>query len=95
MIDRIEIAGDTTWSAGPVGATINCEVGVEKIASDARTGSETDSLACTLPVRLLDYLQPPPLGRAVTVYANGAELCSGVIVGIGADVEGIRMRVDL
>lgn len=95
MIDRIEIAADTTWSAGPVGATIDCDVGVEKIASDARNGSETDSLTCTLPARIIAYLQPPPLGRSITVYANGAVLCAGTIVGIGADQEGIRMRVDL
>lgn len=95
MIDRIEIAADTTWSAGPVGATIDCDVGVEKIASDARSGSETDSLTCTLPVVLKPYLDPPPLGRPVTLYANGDELCAGTIVGIDIDPEGIRMRVDL
>jgi hypothetical protein len=95
MIDRIEIAADTTWSAGPVGATIDCDVGVEQIASDARTGSETDSLTCTLPIMLREYLDPPPLGRAATLYANGAELAAGTIVGIDCDPEGIRMRVDL
>ena len=95
MIDRIEIAADTTWSAGPVGATINCEVGVEQIASDARTGSETDSLTCTLPVTLVDYLDPPPLGRAATIYASGEAIAAGTVVGFGIDPEGIRMRVDL
>lgn len=95
MIDRIEIAADTTWSAGPVGATIDCDVGVEQIASDARTGSETDSLTCSLPVTLSDHLDPPPLGRVASIYANGAEIASGVIVGIDIDPDGIRMRVDL
>ena len=95
MIDRIEIAAGTTWSAGPVGATIDCDVGVEQIASDARTGSESDSLTCTLPVRLADYLDPPPLGRVATVYANGEVIATGIVVGVGIDPEGIRLKVDL
>lgn len=95
MIDRIEIAADTTWSVGPVGATIDGDVGVEQIASDARTGSETDSLTCTLPILLRTYLERPPLGRTATIYANGAAIATGTIVGLGMDNEGIRMRVDL
>jgi len=95
MIDRISIAADTTWSAGPVGATIMADVGVEKIASDARDGSETDSLTCTMPARLSVYLAPPPLGRTATVYAGGDAIASGTIVSIDVDADIVRMRVDL
>lgn len=95
MIDRISIAADTTWSAGPVGADVDAEVTVEAISADARTGSETDGLVVAMPITLARYLDPPPLGRTCTVIQDGETLASGVITEIDIDPEGIRMQVDM
>lgn len=95
MIDRISIAADTTWSAGPIGATIDCDVTVEAIQSDARSGSESDGLVVAMPITLARYLDPPPLGRTCTVIQDDETLAEGIITEIDIDAEGIRMQVDL
>lgn len=94
MIDRVVIHADTTWSVGEVDATLRGEVSAESLRSDARTGSEPDSIAVELPITVSAHFNPPPLGRQCDVIQGGETLVSGPITEI-AIAGVVRLTVDL
>ena len=94
MIDRIIIYADTTWSVGELDATLRGVVTAEALRSDARTGSEPDSIAVELPIKVAAHFDPPPLGRQCDVIQGGETLVSGTITEI-AIAGVVRLTVDL
>jgi hypothetical protein len=94
VIDRIIIYADTTWSVGELDATLRGVVTAEALRSDARTGSEPDSIAVELPITVSAHFNPPPLGRQCDVIQGGETLVSGTITEI-AIAGVVRLTVDL
>ena len=94
MIDRVVIHADTVWSVGEVGATLFGEVSAEALRSDARTGSEPDSIAVELPIKVAAHFDPPPIGRQCDVIQEGETLVSGTITEISI-TGAVRLTVDL
>lgn len=85
-----------SWTIGP-DAAIRCDIGVEPIRADARSGSEADGLAITIPAGLHQYFDPPPLGQAIALIDTaGVSVVEGVIDSIGYTFGGeTRIRIDL
>lgn len=94
MIDRIIIYADTTWSVGELDATLRGVVTAEALRSDARTGSEPDSIAVELPIKVATHFDPAPLGRQCDVIQEGETLVSGTITEISI-TGAVRLTVDL
>ena len=93
MIGRATIYADSTWSVGPVGATITGDVSCETISADARKGSESDSLSVNLPLAVANFCLPPPICRRCDIIADGAILATGLIDSILITGDGVRLTV--
>ena len=94
MIAFARIAG--SWTIGPAGG-VRCDMTVEPIRADARSGSEADGLAITLPGSVRQYFDPPPIGETIAVIDTaGGSIVEGVIDSVSIAFGGeIRLSIDL